>query len=176
MSEITMADKLHRTEFLGREFLTWLFFKSCREQENINVGDATYRVHFEKAMTLDGENPATEMSTIKVDEPSQSDEILLSLKLGKKVSRCRLVITVDGSEFTTGIDSSTLALKSLKLPTVKGGEFGEILDEKMALTDSVEEALHNLFVHFVRIRLDNDEWAREAEDIANWIETEDVLG
>jgi len=176
MSEITMSDKLHRTEFLGREFLTWLFFRSCRDHEEIHVGDATYVVHFEKTMTLDGENPATEMSTIKVDEPSLSDEVLLSLKLGKKVSRCRMIITVDGVEFTTGIDSSTLAMKSLKLPTVKGNEFGEILDEKMALTDSVEEALHNLFVQFVRIRIDQDEWAREADQMSNWIDDGDVLG
>lgn len=176
MPEITMADKLHRTEFLGREFLTWLFFKSCRERDSIDIAGAKYRVHFERMMTLDGENPATEMSTIKVDEPSQSDEVLLSLKLGKKVSRCRMVITVDGAEFTTGIDSSTLAMKSLKLPEVKGADFFEKLDEKTALTDSVEDAVQNLFVHFVRLRLDADAWDREAGEIADWIESQDVLG
>ncbi|HNZ04721.1 MAG TPA: hypothetical protein PLZ31_08405 [Myxococcota bacterium] len=176
MPEITMADKLHRTEFLGREFLTWLFFRSCRDRENITVDGASYRVHFERMMTLDGENPATEMSTIKVDEPSQSDEVLLSLKLGKKVSRCRMIITVDGVDYTTGFDSATLSFKSLKMPAVKGSEMADIVDEKMELTNAVEDALHSLFVHFVRLRLDSDTWDREAGEIADWIMTQDVLG
>lgn len=175
MAEYTIADKIHRTHFLGREFLTWLLFRAFRDQA-IQIDDKTVGVSFERAVTLDGENPAREMSAIKVDEPAQSSEVMLSLKLGKKVSKARVILTVDGNEFKTGIDSATLSLKSLKLPEVKAQEFIERLDEKMELTQCVEQAVWDLFVHFVRLRLDGDEWAREADEIARWIESDDIFG
>lgn len=175
MPEITMADKIGRTQFLGREFLTWLLFRAFSDQ-SVSLGDQVIGVAFERSVTLDGENPAREMSAIKVDEPTQSSEVMLSLKLGKKVSKARLMLTVDGREFKTGIESSTLAMKSLKLPDVKGGDFADIFEERMELTDLVEQAVWDLFIHFVRIRIDRDEWSREAEQISRWIESEDIFG
>ena len=174
--EITMADKLRRTQFLGREFLTWLLFKSYRNDGLIALGDDNVEVYFERAVTLDGDNPAREMATIKVDEPTQSEEVRLSLKLGKKVSRARISIVIEGKEYVTTIDSATLGLKSLRLPDVKDMDFAEIMEETANLTDAVEDVIQGLFVTFVKMRLDETEWSHEAEAISHWIDTDDILG
>lgn len=176
MSDITMSDKLRRTQFLGREFLTWLLFRSFRDGGMVKLGDRTIEVYFERALTLDGENPAREMATIKVDDPTRSEEVMLSLKLGKKVSKAMITLIIDTHEFTTNIDSSTLALKSLKLPDAKGLDIYEIMEEKATFTDTVEDAIHQLFVQFVKMRINDAEWSREAEEIAGWIDTDGVLG
>jgi hypothetical protein len=84
MVEMSQADKIRRTTFLGREFLTWLMFRSSRDEGVFSLDNGeVIEVFFERALTLDGENPAREMSALKVDDPTQSEEVLLSLLLGK---------------------------------------------------------------------------------------------
>lgn len=171
MLEMSQADKIRRTAFLGREFLTWLMFRSSRDEGvfRLDSGDVI-EVFFERALTLDGENPAREMSSLKVDDPTRSEEVLLSLRLGKKVSRARLQLIKEGSEFSFVLDAAGLGLRTVKLPETQALDPVEAMAEKAALCSELEDAVHELFVRFLRLRLDSDAWAAEAAPIAAWIE------
>ncbi len=170
MLELSMSDKIRRTQFLGREFLTWLMFKAAQGDgvfydENGKITE----ISFERALTLDGENPAREMSTIKVDSPMHSEEVMLSLRLGKKVSRARLVVVSEGWEFSLVLDAANLGMRSVKLPNIPAFDAIEHLIEKTELLSTLEDIIHNLFVKYVRIRIDQDAWSQEALAIGNWI-------
>lgn len=171
MIEMSLADKIRRTAFLGREFLTWLMFRSSRDEGVFRLdGGDVIEVFFERALTLDGENPAREMSALKVDDPTQSEEVLLSLRLGKKVSRARLQIVKEGREFAFVLDAAGLGLRSIRLPDTQALDPVEAMAEKAGLCTELEDAVHELFVQFLRLRLDADAWAEEAAPIAAWIE------
>ncbi len=171
MLEMSLADKIRRTAFLGREFLTWLMFRSARDEGVFRLeGGEVVEVFFERALTLDGENPAREMSSLKVDDPTRSEEVLLSLRLGKKVSRARLQLIKEGREFGFVLDSAGLGLRSVKLPETQALDPVEAMAEKAGLCSELEDAVHELFARFIRLRLDADAWAAEAAPVADWIE------
>jgi hypothetical protein len=170
MLELSMADKLRRTQFLGREFLTWLMFRATRDDGVFRDDDGgVVEVFFERALTLDGENPAREMSTIKVDEPARSEEVMLSLRLGKKVSRARLTLVSEGREYALVLDASALTMRSVKLPDAPAMDPIENMVEKTEYCRDLEDVVHRLFVRYVRTRLDPDAWADEAAAIAAWL-------
>lgn len=173
MLEMSLADKIRRTQFLGREFLTWLMARSARDEGvfHLDSGEVV-EVFFERALTLDGENPARERSAMKVDDPTHSEEVRLSLRLGKKVSVARLMMVKDGNEFTFVLDGAGLSLRSVKLPDVQALDAVEAMAEKATLCTELEDAVHDLFTRFVRTRLDPEAWDAELAPIAAWIESD----
>lgn len=98
-----------------------------------------------------------------------SEEVMLSLRLGKKVSRARLVVVSEGWEFSLVLDAANLGMRSVKLPDIPAFDAIEHLIEKTELLSTLEDIIHNLFVRYVRIRIDQDAWSQEALAIGNWI-------
>ena len=170
MPDMSLSDKVRRTEFLGREFLTWLMFRSARDEGVFRMpeGDAI-EVLFERALTLEGENPAREMSAIKVEDPSESEEVLLSLRLNKKVSRARITVIADSREYHLQLDASTLALRSVKLPDLGATDPVDALAEQSATLTDLENLIYRLFTHFMQLRLDAKLWANETGACARWL-------
>jgi len=170
MPEISLSDKIRRTEFLGREFLTWMMFRSARDEGvfRMNEGDVI-EVMFEKALTLEGENPAREMSSIKVDDPTDSEEVLLSLRLNKKVSRARITVIADSREYHLLLDAPTLSLRGVKLPDLVAIDPIEALAEQSSTLTDIEDIIHRLFIQFVRMRLDTAAWAEETGADSKWL-------
>jgi hypothetical protein len=126
-------------------------------------------VFFERALTLDGDNPAREMSTIKVDEPAISEEVMLSLRLGKKVSRARLNVLIEGREYGFVLDGALL-MRSIKLPDATAMDPVEVLGERAAFCRELEDVVQQVFLRFVRLRIDRKAWTREAASIRRWLE------
>jgi recombination associated protein RdgC len=170
MLEISRADKVRRTQFLGREFLTWLMYRSARDEGVLPIpGEAAIQVFFERALTLDGDNPAREMATIKVDDPTDSEEVMVSLRLGKKVSRARLIVQDQGQEYTLVLDGTSLSMRNMKLPETAAMDPIENMAEKAGLCARIEDLVHSLFVSFMRIRLDEKAWNEEADGLRSWL-------
>lgn len=170
MTVMNVADRMRRVQFLGREFLTWLMVRSAQNDSIFALPDGRQvEVFFERALTLEGENPVREMSTIRVDDPTDSEEVRLALSLGKKVGRARVKMVLQGREFEFVVDSA-LTLKSVRLPeTTLAVDATEVLTEKAEAARELEEALHGLFTAFIRMRLDPERWTRELDEVTAWI-------
>jgi len=170
MIGLTMVDKMKRTQFLGREFLTWMLFKAATEEGVFRLDeDGEVQMLFERAVTLEGDNPAREMSTIKVDDPTDSAEVMLSLRLGKKVSKARLLLESEGKEFAFTLDAASLVLRSVTLPDSMAMDPTEVMAEKADFATELEETLQKLFMGFIRLRMNLDAWSLEVSRMAKWI-------
>ncbi len=170
MNAVSLADRMRRVQFMGREFLTWLMVRSAQNDKVFRLADGReVEVFFERALTLEGENPAREMSTIRVDDPTDSEEVRLALSLGKKVGRARLKVVFDGREYDLVLDS-TLALKSVRLPEAPlAVEPLEVLAEKAQACRELEDTVSALFTAFVRLRLDPERWSAEMDEVTAWV-------
>jgi len=170
MATASMAERMRRAQFLGEEFLTWLLVRSAQNDSVFRLPDArAVEVFYERALTLQGQNPAREMSTIRVDDPTDSEEVRLALSLGKKVGRARIKMVLDGREYEFILDSS-LGLRSVRLPeTPLPLDPMEGLAEKADLFRELEDTLHDLFAEFLRLRLDADRWNAELDAITAWV-------
>jgi hypothetical protein len=171
MTEIHRAEDSRRTEHLGREFLTWMMARSARDRESfvLPTGE-TFDVVFEQAVTLDGQNPARDRSVLKVDDPAGSEEVRLSLRLGKQVSVARVNLVHDGREFHLTIQAAGLGLKGIRLPEMEEDDPDAAMPFRMDLCDQVESLVQNLFLSFIRLRLDPEAWNRELASIDRWVD------
>lgn len=168
MPTMGMAERMRRLKFLGHEFLTWLLVKSALNDQVFRLPDGReVEVFFERAVTLQGENPAREMSSIRVNDPTDSEEVRLALSLGKQVGRARIKMVFQGREYEFVLDS-TLALKSVRLPETQFDPL-DVLAEKAEAALELEEIVHDLFITFVRMRLDPDRWVSEVDEVTAWV-------
>lgn len=174
---LSMADRMRRVQFLGQEFLTWLMVRSAQNDQVFRLPDGReVEVFFERALTLEGENPAREMSTIRVDDPTDSEEVRLALSLGKKVGRARIKMVFQGRESEFVLDSA-LTLKSVRLPEIPlAVDPLEVLAGKADAASELEDTIHDLFTAFVRIRLDPQRWAVELDEVTAWVGSGSLAG
>lgn len=105
-----LLENMESAEFLGCEFLTWLYWRVARHnkggffsglldvveisdlaQEYAPIGCTAVVVGFERAVTLDNVD-AKEKVVVSEKDPAQSSEVRHALRQGKVVSQARLAL------------------------------------------------------------------------------------
>ncbi|MFZ4578652.1 MAG: hypothetical protein ACOYOB_09700 [Myxococcota bacterium] len=159
-----------RYAFLGREFLTWLWYESAHNNSRVQTDTfGAVQVEFGQRLTLETGGNVREGSTVSADAPTETEEARTALRTGKKVSRARLILEVADKHYELGIDAETLTLSQLKLPVVSGGEDLWRIEERLKLLDEVEAIIDELYVAFVRLRRDEEAWGRVREAMREWV-------
>ena len=159
-----------RFSFLGREFLTWLWFESERNNGAVAAGESgEVRIEFAQKLSLETGGNVREGSTVSAEAPAQAEEARTALRVGKKVARARLVLGVGDREFQLGLDAETLAVSNAKLPTQLGVRDAEGQDERLQLLDELEAVVDNLYLSFVQLRRDEQAWAPVREAMRAWV-------
>ena len=104
-------DILREKAFLGREFLTWLWFKSEQTGGSIEIdGGKVIEVVFHDRMTLDLTDVDTpQIVTIK-GEFSELREGLAAIREGKKIEEAKISIKNSENEFSMIDNCNTIAL------------------------------------------------------------------
>ena len=172
-----MADRSDRYGFLGREFLTWLWYATDANNGLIDVPDLGHvRVEFGQRLTLESVGNVREGSTVNADAPSQTEEARTALRVGKKVSRARLLIDVSGGaegierHFEVALDAETLTFSGVKLPTLMATDEAMRLEERLRLMDELENLVDTLYTQFVSTRRDESAWGPVREAIRAWVQ------
>jgi hypothetical protein len=171
----------NKYKFLGKEFLTWLWFvietgklsslESDTEPIFMEIGN---RIVLEKHRQ---ESDRQETITIKGDDASL-DEGIIALQKGAVVSELNLIYKHEEQTWQFTIKGESLHLTGLKTP--EGGHVeteddmeGALL-EKFFLYDRILKVIDTVFHRFIHIRLSN-EWAgREIVHIRKWIFSEGI--
>jgi len=173
-------DILKHKAFLGREFLTWLWFKSERSGGRIELpGGKTVEVLLRDRMTLDLADADTPQTVTIRGEQSQLREGLAALKEGKKIEEARLSVRVSDNEFTMVLKGTWFSFGSFTTPPVlppeedasEEGPEGRLL-EKIALVEEGLEIVDDLFEQFLRLRVSASWESEEVPLIRRWIEAE----
>ncbi|MBT3260433.1 MAG: hypothetical protein HN366_28935, partial [Deltaproteobacteria bacterium] len=100
-----LLEKVRKTEFLGREFLAWLWFRTETERGNFNLGDKAIEIWFDGKITLQGENERG-LETITCSGESQNmKEARFALAENKEVVQATLVFSMDDNQWTFVLDS-----------------------------------------------------------------------
>ena len=166
-----LLNRLNTTEFLGKEFLTWLWYRSDVQEGLLEVGDGGPAVELSLCdrIVLSGAGKGAEKVAIRTEEPSVNPEARVALRQGKKVEQGRIQIVRDQREWTFTIRGETLALGSIKIPAVLTRDEDDRLRERLALLDQLDGMITALFLSFVRLRTRPAEWAEEQKRIEDWI-------
>lgn len=170
MDAVTLIKK---KEYLTREFLTWLWFRS-------DTGDGLFDLPGGKSVKLWlgnrvvlASDPETHASTLTWSgETGDLREARVALAEGKKVTEARYVLEMDGEEWVFTLDSVWLNLKSLKTPKVEKDDETDqdaLMLEKIHLVKLALQSLEGLCRLFVRVRTSGKWTESELPRFRKWI-------
>jgi len=173
---LDVAVAYSRYQFLGEEFLTWLWFIIDKNQDLIKNFDKDF-VALEVGNRIVFENRRSntaERVTIKGDGASL-EEGIIALKKGALVTELNVVYKSSVMEWQFSLKGESLNISSLSVPTTGAAESDEDLEglllEKIFLLDKIVKLIENLFSHFVKLRVSNDWRAKESARIKTWIQS-----
>jgi len=165
-----------RYQFLGEEFLTWLWFVIEKNQNLIKSFDPDF-VALEVGNRLVFENRKkedVERITIKGDGASL-EEGILALKKGALVTELNIVYKSAELIWQFTLKGESLNISTLRIPNTASPESDEDIEgvvlEKIFLYDKAIQLLEKLYTHFAKLRV-SDKWlSQESALIRKWIQT-----
>jgi hypothetical protein len=149
--------------YLGREFLTWLWFR--KSVEDVDLA----RIELVESMVLASGGAAAERVTVQDDSVDTCEEARTALSCGKKVERLRFELGTEQLTYTATLNKG-LQLASVRMPNEQeadGIEAGVL--NRMARLQDLEAAVEVLFEKFIRIRA-SEAWLGEMTAMCNWVQ------
>jgi recombination associated protein RdgC len=170
-------DILREKAFLGREFPTWLWYKSERSAGRVELSDGSVmEVEFLDRMVLDLVDEETPQTVAIKGQHSELREGLAALREGKKIEEARLRVRGGDNDFTMVIKGTWFSFGSFRTPPMlpSDEEYDEGPEarflEKAYLLEEGLGIVDKLFGEFVRLRI-SDQWElSELPAVRRWIE------
>jgi hypothetical protein len=159
----------------GREFLTWLWFKSEERDGRITMeGQEEIGLAFVRRLILEsGEGDYAE-SVVCQGQHALLQEGKEALRQGKKISEARLSMEIDSMEWEFTFKADLFQFQSMKLPapTEESDEKSALeeegrLLERIFLLEKAIEKMDHLFAFFMGLRL-SDRWPAEVTRMEIW--------
>ena len=173
--DVVDVDYLRKNELspltIGREFMTWLWFKSEQKDGWVCINREDYAVNFTRRIALEsGEGDYTE-TVVCSGRKSDLNEAKEAVRQGKKVKEARLRIEKDGAAWEFGYKGDSFQFQSVKLPMSADIEENETPEgrnlERLFMMAAITETMDELFRMFVTLRL-SPEWPNELSAMLNW--------
>ena len=171
-----LSDRIKRAEFLGAEFITWLWY--CEEAQSgiFDLGGdlGQIEVGFEDRLTMSSAAIDEQEDSFKGGRPTSSIEAKMALRLGKLAKQAKIRIAQGDQEWLFTLRESPLMMSAIKLPEImtKGGQTQFF--ERMFLLEHLERIYKALFQIFLEERL-GESWESETlPQIRQWVAVGEV--
>jgi hypothetical protein len=157
-----LAELIETRRFLGREFLTWLWFESEVFETRFHLDElGECELWLEKSIALESTSEAgKEKSRLTGLAPSGTKEAREALRQGKLPTQARIALRNGDREFSLVFDADALGLSGVKIPALIKGEGEDPFYERMALIEEIEGAVESLYREFLGLRL-REPWTRD---------------
>jgi recombination associated protein RdgC len=158
---------------IGREFLTWLWFKSEERNGTIaNPAGGEDEIIFLRRLVLESGEGEYAESIICQGLHADLKEGKEALRRGKKITTARLRVAHDQEEWEFTFKADRFHFQSMKLPALSGEDDdddreGQIL-ERIYLIEKATVTMDNLFHSFLTLHQSAD-WPGEQERVHKWI-------
>ena len=164
-----IINRINSTRYLGREFLTWLWYRSAQQDGIFELTDGPLEVWFDGRLTMEAQGDIKESDVIKAESPTETSEARAALLSGKLVADARLRMISGQKQWTLAVKGDTLGLSGVKIPALLSREDDDQLYERFALIEEIEDTVTALFRMFVEIRTDDEAWRPEVHAIRAWV-------
>ncbi len=167
-----LLEKVKKTEFLGREFLAWLWFRTETDRGTFNLGDKNVEIWFDGKITLQGENEKGLEIIACSGESQNMKEARFALAKNKEIVQATLVVNIGDNQWSFVLDSLWMNFKTFKAPKVvqdKEDDADGIFYEKMFLIEEAVSAMDGIYAEFMEQRLSPEWLTKETPALAQWI-------
>jgi len=165
--------EIRQKEFLGREFLTWLWFRSEAGGGDFELpGGRSLRLSTAGRLVLASDPEEHASTVVWTGEADAQREARVALAEGKKLVEARFEIEMEGDRWLFTLDAAWLNLKSVRTPKVErdGREdaAGALL-EKVHRVRMLEDAVDGLAELFLKRRVTAAWSAEELPALRKWV-------
>jgi hypothetical protein len=171
-TEDAPTDEARNRDYLGREWLTWLWYLARREEiEETPASDGGEAViRFEKTMQMDCAYNVTGSVAVKSDDPSHMAESAAALASGKIPLRAGLQIVYGNEAYACGLRADVMHFSSVMLPPPPPDAESPrvIFEERIAHLRLFNDAVEASFEDFMKHRL-SSRWPKLLSAIRAWI-------
>ncbi len=173
---LDVAVAYSRYQFLGEEFLSWLWYVIENDPELLQAIDpelAALEIGHRMVLINRRHRDAAETVTIRGDHAGM-DEGLLTLKKGGMVSEIHLIYRSGDHEWQFSLKGESLNISSLKVPATGKTETQEEIEgaviEKIFMCEKAVGLINRLYDRFITLRL-SSEWDRGVvPSVRKWIQ------
>jgi recombination associated protein RdgC len=174
-AKITGTDqKKEDASLIGREFMTWLWFKS--EERNGRISSSPgdeIELHFLKRIALEAGEGEYSQGVVCHGIHAELKEGKEAIRQGKKVKEAGIRLISNQNEWEFTLKADNFHFQSLKLPVAEWDETeedpsGKIL-ERIYLIENAAKAIDQLYISFLKIRYSAQWEEREAKLLAKWL-------
>lgn len=159
--------------WLGREFLTWLLWKSESASPVIQFNGEPVCVLYGGQFTLKAVSGDVLEMTAKGAEAAYSQVIRFAMENGMLIHSARLKLSLGSEkEFLFTLDAQRMDIRSAKLPDLLTDDEDDRVQERIFLTERLGEVVQAIFVEFLGVRR-SAAWRKEAlPQILRWLKGE----
>jgi hypothetical protein len=155
--------------FLGREFLTWLWYQTERESPGLRLRDCDdVVVMIEKTMRLECDFGVSGSDVISADSPATLPEARAAIHSGKQPTKMGLILGYGGAEYRFVMDGPRMTISGLTLPKpdAPSDRTAEI-EARFERVVECAELVDALYELFLAKRLSST-WSKELAGMRQW--------
>lgn len=167
-----LPDETNR-DFLGNEFLLWLWYVLDQESDSIALEDKSeVTVMVARSLSLECPRGITGRETIQSDGPTRLPESKRAIQAGKLPRKVGLILARHDQQYELNLSAETLAISGAKLPAPEGETDQARKEERISQFRHLLETLDLLFDAFGNHRF-GPNWNKELGKIQKWLRREE---
>lgn len=156
-------------DFLGNEFLLWLWHQAFIHEGAIRTEKGEASVFLEQVLELDCAYGMTGRDTLRGDGVTRMPEAIDALRTGKVPRKVGLILEASGLQFSFKLAAESLAISGLKLPEVEEAESPRVVfEERVGMLRDFNASMDALFGAFLKVRMSSN-WEGEVDGVRKWI-------
>ncbi|MFH0946815.1 MAG: hypothetical protein V2A76_16595 [Planctomycetota bacterium] len=168
MSPVLEKGQVDEHAFLGREFLTWLWWQAEAKGGVYAVTD-TERIGITLDRVLEFLDEATGVRVVvRGDAPTRAPEAREALSRGMHLKRAGLILAVGGENISLVLDGETFDLRSVKGERPEGESREERDASALASLFGLVDALDRVYATFLKDRISPRFRAETGPSLLDW--------
>ncbi|WGL58617.1 hypothetical protein QEJ31_08720 [Pigmentibacter sp. JX0631] len=174
MSSETIYDELRflqtNRSFLGREFLTWLWFKTETQNHKLNIGNfGSFHLYIDDKIVLSSSNGSVRENSLKGGTPAYAFEAGSALGTGKLVHEAKFILQDSQRQWSFSLVGEDLSLRNVRLPVISEADSQAHITQRVLSIQLLANIIDELFKQFMEIRI-SQKLEAELTEIRNWVE------
>jgi hypothetical protein len=160
-------------DFLGNEFLLWLWYYLENEDDTLRLSDGSEAtVMLANSLSLECPRGQTGREVINHEVPTRLPEARRAIQAGKLPRKCGLIVVRHDTQYELTLTAENLAVTGAKLPAPEAVEERARLEERVCQLRHLLETLDLLQDAFGQRRA-GDDWSKELAKMQKWLQREE---
>jgi hypothetical protein len=172
-SELAWVPDEASRDFLGNEYLLWLWYMLDSESDTLALGDGSEAaVMLARTLVLECPRGQTGRESITSEGPTRLPEARRAIQAGKLPRKVGLTVVRHDQQYELTLQAETLAVSGARLPAPESGDERGRLEERVTQLRHLLETLDLMYDAFSQKRA-GDPWPKELARMQKWLQWEE---